>query len=360
MTPSSLNPTGAVRFPEPKTIPARRNGRHFPAGVILAALTWISGPGLVAEVPPLQPPAVTVDAALLESARKHIADSTPKGLSPLKEATVMPRTDKGIRVIEFTIELECDEPRYVVRTLQSGGKNLPGEVLKQLQSDGLAVNYLARIHGKGDAVKVHDSFNIRADGTCGAIKAFSPEKQGFLRAEQPDLAVEGDEKYLAVKTSVEGQMEAIAKVKAEKNAASLGSILNVFKTVGTAVGAAAGPSNPDLKAKTGAATDTIDAVTGQPAATPGAQAATPAPAPAAPVATVPAPDAGGAKSKGPATKPTPVPAPAPAADDKWLTPAEAAAILKISELDVYKSIESGDIKAKKFGTQYRIAAKELQ
>jgi len=76
------------------------------------------------------------------------------------------------------------------------------------------------------------------------------------------------------------------------------------------------------------------------------------------VATVPAPDPGGAKSKGPATKPTP--APAPAAEDKWLTPAEAAAILKISELDVYKSIESGDIKAKKFGTQYRIAAKELQ
>jgi len=351
MTVSSSNPTGPVHRPEPRTAPARRAGRRAPAGVLLAALTWISGPGLMAEVPPLQPPAVTVDAALLESARKHIVDSTPKGLSPLKETTVMPRTDKGIRVIEFTVELECDEPRYVVRTLQSGGKNLPGEVLKQLQSDGLTVNYLAKVHGKGDAVKVHDSFNIRADGTCGAIKAFSPEKQGFLRAEQPDLAVEGDEKYLAVKTSVEGQMEVIAKAKAEKNAASLGSILNVFKNVSTAVGAAAGPNNPDLKAKTGAATDTIGAVTGQPAAPP-------APAPAAPVATVPAPDPGGAKSKGPATKPTP--APAPAAEDKWLTPAEAAAILKISELDVYKSIESGDIKAKKFGTQYRIAAKELQ
>jgi excisionase family DNA binding protein len=43
-----------------------------------------------------------------------------------------------------------------------------------------------------------------------------------------------------------------------------------------------------------------------------------------------------------------------------MTPAEAAAILKVSEEDVVASITAGDLKAKKLGNAYRISKAALE
>ena len=51
------------------------------------------------------------------------------------------------------------------------------------------------------------------------------------------------------------------------------------------------------------------------------------------------------------------PAAAPAID--ILTPAQVAQTLGVTEADVVSSIESGDIKAKKIGSQYRITKAAL-
>lgn len=70
---------------------------------------------------------------------------------------------------------------------------------------------------------------------------------------------------------------------------------------------------------------------------PGAAAATPPPIPGA--------------------TPPPLPSAAPAAD--ILTPAQVAQTLGVTEADVIATIEAGDIKAKKIGTQYRITKTAL-
>jgi excisionase family DNA binding protein len=54
----------------------------------------------------------------------------------------------------------------------------------------------------------------------------------------------------------------------------------------------------------------------------------------------------------PGVTPPPLPGAAPAVD--ILTPAQVAQTLGVSEADVIATIEAGDIKAKKIGTQYRI------
>jgi excisionase family DNA binding protein len=54
----------------------------------------------------------------------------------------------------------------------------------------------------------------------------------------------------------------------------------------------------------------------------------------------------------PGATPPPLPSAAPAVD--ILTPAQVAQTLGVSEADVIATIEAGDIKAKKIGTQYRI------
>ena len=43
-----------------------------------------------------------------------------------------------------------------------------------------------------------------------------------------------------------------------------------------------------------------------------------------------------------------------------MTPAEAAAILKVSQEDVMAAIEAGDLKAKKLGNAYRISKGSLE
>jgi excisionase family DNA binding protein len=43
-----------------------------------------------------------------------------------------------------------------------------------------------------------------------------------------------------------------------------------------------------------------------------------------------------------------------------LTPAQVAQALGVSEADVISSIESGDLKAKKIGSQYRITKAALE
>jgi excisionase family DNA binding protein len=55
----------------------------------------------------------------------------------------------------------------------------------------------------------------------------------------------------------------------------------------------------------------------------------------------------------PAAGPTPSPSPAAAAP-QLLSPADAAALLSVSEADVIASLESGDLKGKRIGTQWRI------
>jgi hypothetical protein len=135
----------------------------------------------------------------LGKARKHIADNTPKGLTPLKPADVKFITNViKVRVVEFTLELECDEPRYTVRDLLSAGKVLPADVTKQLQAAGLSARYLGQKYSKGEALPpIRDTFSIRADGSFGAVRALTPEKLGVLRSELPELPVEGEEKHLA-------------------------------------------------------------------------------------------------------------------------------------------------------------------
>jgi excisionase family DNA binding protein len=58
-----------------------------------------------------------------------------------------------------------------------------------------------------------------------------------------------------------------------------------------------------------------------------------------------------------AATPSPLPTAAPAAD--VLTPAQVAQTLGVTEADVISSIETGDLKGKKIGTQYRITKAAL-
>jgi excisionase family DNA binding protein len=54
----------------------------------------------------------------------------------------------------------------------------------------------------------------------------------------------------------------------------------------------------------------------------------------------------------------PTPAPSPASPD-IMTPAEAATVLRVSEEDVLAAIQSGDLKARKIGSAYRISKDAL-
>jgi excisionase family DNA binding protein len=51
---------------------------------------------------------------------------------------------------------------------------------------------------------------------------------------------------------------------------------------------------------------------------------------------------------------------APGSIPDVMTPAEAAAILRVSEEDVLASITSGDLKARKLGSAYRISKEALE
>lgn len=327
-------------------------------GRTLGILLWA---GLLALAPlaaAAAEPSVEAEAALVASARKHITESIPKGLTPTKEAEVRikTKTDK-IRAVEFTLELECDEPRYVVRDLMSAGKALPGEVSKQLQADGLSGRFLSKKHDKGDTIpSVHDTFSIRPDGTFGAIKALAPEKFGCLRSEQPELPVEGDAKQQAAKTAADAQVEALQKARAERANATTVSIFGGLKDLGGAIGGIVG--NKDTQAKINAATNAATLVAptapATAAAPPQVAQASPAPAPAA------APTKGNGNAATTSGEKAGKPEAADKADADWLTPTEAAAKLKISESDVLNAINSGDIKAKKIGPVWRIRAKDLQ
>jgi len=54
------------------------------------------------------------------------------------------------------------------------------------------------------------------------------------------------------------------------------------------------------------------------------------------------------------------PTPPPAGMPEVMTPSEAATILRVSEEDVMAAIQSGDLKAKKLGTAYRISKESLE
>lgn len=310
------------------------------------------------------------DAARLEKARKHIADNTPKGLTPLKPAEVkFTTTAIKVRVVEFTVELECDEPRYTVRDLLSAGKVLPADVTKQLQAAGLSARYLGQKHAKGEALPpIRDSFSIRADGSFGAIRALGPEKLGIIRSEQAELPVEGDEKYLAAQGAADLQVQALTKAKNENKKATFGSIFGGIKDAASAAGVFLNKS-PETKKKLDAVTNALEAATGQPAAAVPPAPVTPAagaPAqPAPPVVSLPEASKDGKNGKATAgvpeksLKPEPPEKPEKAVAE-WLTPVEAAALLKISESDVLNAISKGEIKAKKIGPVWRIPAKELQ
>ena len=65
--------------------------------------------------------------------------------------------------------------------------------------------------------------------------------------------------------------------------------------------------------------------------------------------------AGGAQPAGSAAQPT-----APTSMTPGMTPSEAAQFLKVSEEDVIAAITSGDLKAKKIGSAYRISKEALE
>jgi len=65
--------------------------------------------------------------------------------------------------------------------------------------------------------------------------------------------------------------------------------------------------------------------------------------------------AGGAQPAGGAAQPT-----APTSMPPVMTPSEAAQVLKVSEEDVIAAITSGDLKAKKIGSAYRISKEALE
>lgn len=163
-------------------------------------------------------------------------------------------------------------------------------------------------------------------------------------------------------------MQAQAKAKSESKKATFGSIFGGIKD---AANAASGYLNksPETKKKLDAVTNALEAATGQPTAAAPPATVTPAagaPAqPAPPVVLAPeaskdskhSKDTAGVPAK--SLKPDPQEKPdKPVAE--WLTPVEAAAILKISESDVLNAISKGEIKAKKIGPVWRIPAKELQ
>jgi excisionase family DNA binding protein len=52
-------------------------------------------------------------------------------------------------------------------------------------------------------------------------------------------------------------------------------------------------------------------------------------------------------------------APAPAGLPEMLTPADAGTLLGVSEADVVASLEAGDLKGKRIGTQWRITRTQL-
>jgi excisionase family DNA binding protein len=64
------------------------------------------------------------------------------------------------------------------------------------------------------------------------------------------------------------------------------------------------------------------------------------------------------QGQAPATPPAGAAAAAAMAD--VMTPAQAAAILQVSEQDVVAAIEAGDLKAKKIGAAYRISKTNLE
>lgn len=55
----------------------------------------------------------------------------------------------------------------------------------------------------------------------------------------------------------------------------------------------------------------------------------------------------------------PKPDPSSSSDTEWLTPAEAAKILKVTEQEILNSIEKGEIKARKIGVHVRIRKSDL-
>ncbi len=65
------------------------------------------------------------------------------------------------------------------------------------------------------------------------------------------------------------------------------------------------------------------------------------------------------QSTAPAAGPAGAPPPAPVAGPTMLTPAQVAQQLGVSEADVISTLESGDLKGKKIGTQWRVSSEAL-
>jgi membrane protease subunit (stomatin/prohibitin family) len=71
----------------------------------------------------------------------------------------------------------------------------------------------------------------------------------------------------------------------------------------------------------------------------------------------PAADGGSAGTVAPAGAVAPAQAPAPALD--VLGPAEVATMLKVTEADVIASLEAGDLKGKRIGSQWRVTRSSI-
>ena len=344
--------TNSSQFPAPARGWAGVAAWHW-----LLPLWW-----LVAFLLPAQGQEPTnVEAAVMEKARQHLRSGTPKGLSPLHAPVVklVTREDRR-RVVEFTVEFECAEPRYDVRDLQVDGRPLPAAVAEQLRNAGVTTRYLARRWGRGDATgPVSGSFSVLADGNFGVIPPFEDGLMGYLRAEQKDLPVQGDAAFAVAQKAAEAA--AAAQAQASRNA-FLSKAANVGGNLATLV-------KGNLPLLTGGLPlPGINPPTNDPApATNAVLAATNVLVPPPPPAPAPAPVAAP-----PVAEPAKEPATAPAVSDKagpaksaksggeWLTPKEAAELLKISETEVMEAIAKGELKAKKLGPVWRISAKDLE
>jgi excisionase family DNA binding protein len=334
-------------------------GATLPTWLRRALAWWLGLTLLAASLLAWGQEPAALESALLEMARQHLRTSTPKGLALLHEPTVTLVTKEDRRrVVEFAVEFECAEPRYVVRQLTVDERPLPAAVAEQLKAAGVATRYLAPKWRRAEPTGlISGSFSVLADGTFGVILGFDAEQLGYLRAEQTELPVQGDTVWGAAQKAATAAVAAHAQASRaafmNKAADVGGGLFNVVKgnlnlfTGGLPIPGLNPTANPAAPA-----TNVPVAAASAPAVATNAPVPVPVPAaeppkdPAvAPVAVEKAPANPAKSAKGPA---------------EWLTPKEVAELLKISEEEVFVAIGKGEIKAKKIGSVWRISPKDLE
>lgn len=189
--------------------------------LILLMSTW----GLTAqEVPEVSPETVRM-------ASKHVVDSVPKGLAALKDPTLTFLLEGGITISKFSIQLECDEPRYLITEITPAGGALSKDEVDRLKIAGVETRYLRKKHETGDRLVLTGSFTIRANGSGGAIKDFLSPSVGILRGAEPNLPLEGEPKYLSAKSAIEDKFKVQTAASQRELQTSVVSILDTINQI---------------------------------------------------------------------------------------------------------------------------------